>query len=116
MRWVELIISIIAGLGAAIPLVIKLVEYIQLSVKEKNWVHLVNLVLKYMQIAEDKFTDGTSRKEYVMKMIKEGAAMINYDLDDDALQKISALIDSICTASKIINTPKITESSTTTQA
>ena len=37
MEWVEFALSIVAGLAAAIPLVIKLVEYVQKAIKEKNW-------------------------------------------------------------------------------
>ena len=45
--------------------------------------------------AEEKFSDGATRKEWVMAMIRTSAANINYDLDDAALAKISALIDDI---------------------
>lgn len=38
-----------------------------------------------------------------MAMIRTSAANINYDLDDAALAKISALIDDICAASKVLN-------------
>ena len=36
MEWSEFIVSILAGLAAAIPLVVKLVEYVQKAVKEKK--------------------------------------------------------------------------------
>ena len=44
MEYLDIILSIIAGLGAAIPLVIKLVQYVQAAVKEKNWSKLLELV------------------------------------------------------------------------
>lgn len=37
MEYLDVILSIVAGLAAAIPLVIKLVQYVQAAVKEKNW-------------------------------------------------------------------------------
>ena len=37
VEWLQLIVSVLAGLATAIPLAIKLVEYVQTAVKEKNW-------------------------------------------------------------------------------
>lgn len=37
LNWVEIVISILTGLAAAIPLVVQLVKYVQKAVKEKNW-------------------------------------------------------------------------------
>ena len=37
MDWVEIIIAILSGLAACIPLVIKLVQYVEKAIKEKNW-------------------------------------------------------------------------------
>lgn len=37
MEWTDMILAIIAGLSAAIPLVIKLVEYVRKAIKERNW-------------------------------------------------------------------------------
>lgn len=36
MEWVQIALSIVAGLATAIPLVIKLVEYVQKVIKEKT--------------------------------------------------------------------------------
>ena len=46
MEWYEILISILSGLVALIPLVVKLVEYVEKSVKEKNWTSLLQLVTK----------------------------------------------------------------------
>lgn len=104
-NWVQIIVAILSGLATAIPLVVKLVQYVSASVKEKNWNELVKLAIGYMTTAETKFTDGATRKEWVLGMIEASAKNINYDLDDAALQKISDMIDSICAASKTINVP-----------
>ncbi len=98
--WVNLIVSILAGLATAIPLIIKLVQYIQKAVKEKNWTSLMQLVLKLMTEAEKKFSTGAERKEYVMTTIKSMESTLQYDIDEEVL---SEMIDSIIEATKKIN-------------
>ena len=58
MEWMQLIVSVLAGLATAIPLAIKLVEYVQKAVKEKNWGKVLDMVMKYMATAEEKFEIG----------------------------------------------------------
>lgn len=99
-QWTELIISILAGLAAAIPLVIKLVEYVKKAVKEKNWNIVLNMVMNYMAIAEEKFDNGAERKEWVIAMIEESAKTVNYDID---MNVISKMIDDLCSMSKKVN-------------
>ena len=98
------IISIIAGLGAAIPLVLKLIEYVQKAVKEKNWGQLLNLVMSLMAEAESKFETGAERKEWVLAMVTASAKEINYDVD---MSVISSMIDSLCDMSKQVNAPAL---------
>lgn len=105
MEWMKYIVAIFSGLAAAIPLVIKLVEYVQKAAKEKNWSEIVRLTINYMTVAENKFSNGATRKEWVMSMVQISAQSIEYNLDETALIKISEMIDSICDAAKIINTP-----------
>lgn len=104
MEWLKYILAIISGLAAAIPLVVKLIDYVQKTAKEKNWSEIVRLTINYMAVAEEKFLDGALRKEWVLSMVQTSAQNINYTLDDEALSKISAMIDAICAAAKIINT------------
>ena len=103
MNWVQIIVAILGGIATAIPLVIKLVDVVKKSVKEKNWNQLVKMTMDYMTQAEKNFESGAERKEWVMSMVKTSAATINYTLTDDDILKISDLIDAICDASKIIN-------------
>ena len=70
MEWLQLIVSVLAGLATAIPLAIKLVEYVQKAVKEKNWGKVLDMVMKYMATAEEKFDNGADRKEWVLAMVK----------------------------------------------
>lgn len=100
MEWMKYVVAILTGLATAIPLVIKLVEYVQKAVKEKNWNKLLDLVMSLMEEAEKKFEDGATRKEWVMAMVKSSADSINYDIDIEA---VSELIESLCEMSKIVN-------------
>lgn len=103
LDWVKMICELLVGLATLIPLVVKLIEYVKTATKEKNWNELMRMTIEYMKTAEQKFSDGATRKEWVLAMIRTSAANINYDLDDAALAKISALIDDICAASKVLN-------------
>lgn len=102
MEWLELAVSILAGLATAIPLVIKLVEYVKKAVKEKNWNALLDMVMSYMEIAETKFETGAERKEWVLAMVEASADTVNYDID---LTAVSKLIDSLCSMTKVVNPP-----------
>lgn len=106
MEWYEIIISILTGLSVTIPLVIKLVEYVQKAAKEKNWSALLALVMNLMAEAENKFEHGADKKEWVLSMVEASAKTINYDID---LEQVGELIDSLCDMSKMVNPPKNTE-------
>lgn len=103
MEWHEIIVSILSGLVVVIPLVIKLVEYVQKAIKEKNWQDLLALVTNLMEEAESKFMTGAERKDYVMMAVKASADTINYEVDMDVVSK---LIDGLCAMSKVVNAPK----------
>lgn len=103
MEYLDVILSIVAGLAAAIPLVVKLVQYVTAAVKEKNWNKLLDLVMNLMEEAEQKFADGATRKEWVMAMVQASAESINYDVD---MAAISELIDSLCDLTKKVNAPE----------
>ena len=101
--WINIVLPILSGLAAAIPLVIKLIEMSQKIIKEKNWTAVMQLVLKLMAEAEENYSTGTERKEYVLDSIKALQDSLNYEIDLDA---IGAMIDSIAKASKVINVNK----------
>lgn len=100
MEWLQLVVSVLAGLATAIPLALKLVEYVQKAVREKNWSKMLDVVMDLMKTAENKFDAGADRKEWVMAMVKASADTINYNVDMDA---IGQLIDSLCDMSKVVN-------------
>ena len=101
--WIQIAISILSGIAVAIPLIIKLVNVVKDSVKEKNWNLLMKMTMDYMTEAEKNIASGAERKEWVMSMVIASAANINYPMTDDDVKKIEDLIDSICDASKILN-------------
>ena len=68
----------------------------------KNWNKLLDLVINLMETAEQKFDTGADRKEWVLAMVKASTDTINYDINMD---EISALIDSLCDMSKVVNAP-----------
>ena len=100
MEFTQSLLGIITGISAAIPLVIKLIEYVRKATKEKNWNLLLELVMKYMEQAEEKFSNGADRKQWVLAMVKSSADTINYDIDMNA---VGAMVDNLCAMSKKVN-------------
>ena len=99
--WVEIIVALLTGLVACIPLVIKLVQVIKDSVRAKNWAPLMQLLLKLMAEAEENYSTGAEKKQYVIDSIKALESSLNYDVDMDA---VSAMIDAIIEVTKKVNT------------
>lgn len=102
MEGYEIVVSILAGLTVCIPLVIKLIEYVKIAVKEKNWNALLTLVMNLMKEAEPMFSNGADRKDWVMSMVEASAKTINFDID---MGQVSQLIDSLAAMSKVVNAP-----------
>ena len=98
--WIQAIISILSGVAVLVPLMIKLIQFVQAGVKEKNWSQVLKLVMSLMADAEDNFESGAEKKEWVMGQLKALAGTIDYDIDWDV---ISEMIDKICDVSKEIN-------------
>ena len=103
MSWVDIVVSIMSGLAVCIPLVVKLVNVVSTYVKEKNWSQIVAIVLDLMKEAETLFSDGATKKAYVMASVESAAKSINYNYDEAAKQKVSDMIDAICATAKIVN-------------
>ena len=103
MEWYEIIISIISGIAACAPVVIKLVSYIKALAQEKNWSKLIVIVSNFMAEAETLYPDGASKKEYVINSIMAISKTIDYPIDKDML---SELIDSLTKLSKKVNAEK----------
>ena len=53
--------------------------------------------------AEELYTEGATKKEYVMKMIKSAAPKLSYNLNEEDYAKISDMIDEIIAMTKHVN-------------
>lgn len=94
-------IGIIAtGIATAIPLVIKLAKTFNELRRSRNWGKLVGIVVNLMEDAEDLYSDGASKKEWVMMGIENVADSVDYEIDMGA---VSELIDQLCAMSKKVN-------------
>ncbi len=103
MEWLELIIAILSGIAACIPLVIKMIDYIKALYKEKNWSKLIVIVSNFMAEAETLYPDGASKKDYVINSVLAIAKTIDYPVDKDMLGE---LVDSLTALSKKVNIEK----------
>lgn len=100
METMELIIEILSGLVLVIPLVYKLVEYVNKAAKEKNWNNLIRLVMQLMAKAEEKFDEGADRKQWVIAMVQASADTINYPISE---KELGNLIDDLVALTKKVN-------------
>ena len=98
--WIQAIISILSGVAILVPLIVKLVQYVQANAKEKNWSSLMVLIMNLMAQAEQMFDKGADKKEWVINELKAVASTLNYEIDWDV---VSEMIDKICDVSKEIN-------------
>jgi hypothetical protein len=103
MEVLEIILSIVTGIAACIPLVIQLVKYIQAAAKEKNWGKLIVIVSNFIAEAETMFPDGASKKEYVINSVLNISKTIDYPVDKEMLGE---LIDNLVTLSNKVNVNK----------
>ena len=102
MEWAKLILSNLMGIAAIITLVISLVKYVKQAIKERNWPEVVKMVSGYMAEAEDKFSNGADRKQWVMAMVQVSAEAMKYNIN---MTEIARLIDDLCAMSKKVNAP-----------
>lgn len=110
MNW-NVLIAALPGVVAIITLAYNLIKFIQKAVREKNWDKLLGMIMTLMAEAEQKFSDGATRKEWVMAMALSAAKSINYEINVDDL---SRLIDSLCDLTKVVNPPLIKKGTSTT--
>jgi hypothetical protein len=103
MEVLEIILSIVTGIAACIPLVIQLVKYIQAAAKEKNWGKLIVIVSNFIAEAETMFPDGASKKEYVINSVLNISKTIDYPVDKEMLGE---LIDNLVALSNKVNVNK----------
>lgn len=107
LKWIEILITVLAGLAACIPLVLKLVAVVKESAEKGNWNKIVKIVLEQMVEAEKNYTEGAAKKAWVMSQVRVLAKSLDYDYTEIEEAKVSTMIDAICEASKIINVKPI---------
>lgn len=99
--WKQIILPILSGIIACIPLAIKLIDVSQKASKEKNWTTLLQLILRLISEAEENYSTGAERKEYVIDSIAAIKDTLNYDVD---MKVVAEMIDSIVATTKKVNT------------
>lgn len=102
-KYIELCVAILAGLVVCIPVVSELVLKVKEAVQERNWSQLLKIVMELMSEAELMFAVGADKKAFVMGQLAAAARSVNYDLTEDAEQRISDMIDAMCSMAKKVN-------------
>lgn len=103
LKWIEILISVLAGLAACIPLVIKLVAVVKESAEKSNWNQIVKILIDQMVEAEKNYTEGAAKKAWVMNQMRVLAKSLDYNYTEVEEAKVSEMIDAICAGAKIIN-------------
>ena len=96
----EFLAAIVAGVATAIPLIIKLIKYVEELRRSRNWGKLLGVVLNLMEDAEVLISKGADKKAWVMAGVENLANEIDYDIDE---AQLSELIDQLCEMSKKIH-------------
>lgn len=96
----QFVCVILTGVATAIPLVLKLVEYVRRAALERNWAKMLELVMGLMESAEGLFADGAQRKAYVMTAVGNLSETVGYEMD---AEELGELIDRLCDMSKVVN-------------
>ena len=91
---------ILVGLAVLIPMMIALIKYVNKAAEDKNWNIIVKMVLDLMVQAEQDYSTGAERKEFVMNQLKVMAKTVDFEIDQD---KVSDLIDALCDMAHEVN-------------
>lgn len=91
---------ILVGLAVLIPMVIALIKYVTKAAEDKNWNIIVKMVLDLMVQAEQDYSTGAEKKEFVMNQLKVMAGTVDFEIDWD---KVSDLIDALCDMAHEVN-------------
>lgn len=101
--WTTIILPIISGLVACIPLVIKLIDVSRKAIKEKNWAPLMQLIMRLVQEAEANYSTGADKKQYVLSSIEALEGSLNYDVD---MKVVEEMLEAIVDTTKKVNINK----------
>lgn len=92
--------TILVGLAAIIPLIIALIKYVNKAAESRNWNIVVKMVLDLMVQAEQDYSTGAEKKEFVMNQIAVLSKSVDFEIDMD---KVSDLIDALCDMAHEVN-------------
>lgn len=92
--------TILIGLAAIIPLVAALIKYVGKATESKNWNVVVKMVLDLMVQAEQDYSTGAEKKDFVMNQVAVLAKTVDFDID---MAKVSDLIDALCDMAHEVN-------------
>ena len=73
--------TILVGLAAIIPLIIALIKYVNKAAESRNWNIVVKMVLDLMVQAEQDYSTGAEKKDFVMNQIAVLAKTVEFDID-----------------------------------
>ena len=91
---------ILVGLAVLIPMVIALIKYVTKAAEDTNWNIIVKMILDLMVQAEQDYSTGAERKEFVMNQLRVMAETVDFEIDWD---KVSDLIDALCDMAHEVN-------------
>lgn len=97
---VKYVPQILIGLAAIIPLVAALIKYVDKATESKNWNIVVKMVLDLMVQAEQDYSTGAEKKDFVMNQVAVLAKTVDFDID---MSKVSDLIDALCDMAHEVN-------------
>lgn len=97
---VKYVPQILIGLAAIIPLVAALIKYVGKATESKNWNIVVKMVLDLMVQAEQDYSTGAEKKDFVMNQVAVLAKTVDFDID---MNKVSDLIDALCDMAHEVN-------------
>lgn len=97
---VKYVPQILVGLAVIIPLIVALIKYVTKAADDKNWNIIVKMVLDLMVQAEQDYSTGAEKKEFVMNQLKVLANTVDFEIDWD---KVSDLIDALCDMAHEVN-------------
>lgn len=100
MNWLEIVVAILSGMATCLPLVVRLVHYIKVALKEREWSRLLSFAAEAMSMAETMYDKGIDKKDFVMAEVRKLAERLDYPLDEE---EFSELIDQLCLMSKTVN-------------
>ena len=95
--------AVVIGLGAVVPAGYWIARTIRDAVVNKNWNKVLQIVIGLMAEAETKIDTGAGRKEWVLGMARTLVAQAGYQMTTEEWDKVSNMIDALCTMAKTVN-------------